>query len=375
MKSMRHYIDHMGNKSFDILPFNEVDIALLCELSYVDFKRLTPHDYEDTEPLKLSTAHRQWSLSIREEFTAPGEILRTPSYEILELIGETPRFRDLTVHAYREIISVEEEIQFSAMIYSDDKDHLLLVFRGTDFYSVGWKEDFKMSYLPIIPSQELAKEYLTEYFKQFQHPITIAGHSKGGNLAVYSAIACPRMYHHLILDVYNFDGPGFAPEVLGLESYEDMKAKVHTYLPQDSFVGMLLDRLETPAVVQSSRPGILGHFTFNWEIHQEHFIRTNLSTQAEKNNELMTVFLNNLSMEERMEFVDRIFSLISPEDHNLILGTAKYNAEKLRSMFKYMKTLSHEDVEILKKVIFTFRDQRKKYYRLPFPLFLFFGGE
>lgn len=371
MLLFKNYLNTMGKKSFDDLPFNEVDAAILCELSYIYFDDLLPQGHDAKEPLQLSEARRFWNRTAEEKLLAPGEILRSPAYELLELAGRSPRFREVTLRSYHEIINADQEIQFSAMIFANPREDFLLTFRGTDFYTIGWKEDFKMSYLPIIPSQALATEYLISYFKKYQRPITLAGHSKGGNLAVYSAITCPEKYQHLIRDVYNFDGPGFSHDMCELESYKRMVPKIHTYLPQDSFVGMLLERLEVPSIIQSSRAGILGHFPFYWEIHQDRFIRTSLSKQAEKNGELMKEFLDNLSLDERMEFVDQIFTLISPENQSLIFGTPRYNAGKLRSIIKYMRNLSPEDEENLKKVIFTFRDHRKKYHKLPFPLFLF----
>ncbi len=374
MLLFKNYLNTMGKKSFEALPFNEVDAAILCELSYIYFKDLLPRDRDPKEPLKLLEARNLWKQTAKEKLLAPGELLRSPAYELLEHAGITRRFRNVTLRSYREVIDKDLGIQFSAMIFSEVED-FLLTFRGTDFYSVGWKEDFKLSYLPIIPSQALARSYLMDYFDECRSPISIAGHSKGGNLAVYAAITCPEKYQSLIRDVYNFDGPGFSRELCQLESYKRMVPKIHTYLPQDSFVGMLLNRLEKPHIVESSRAGILGHFPFHWEVHQDRFIRTALSKQAEKNGELMKEFLNNLSLEERMEFVDQIFALISPEDQSFIFGTPRYNAEKLRGMFRVMRQLSKEDLEILKRVIFTFHDHRKKYHNLPFPLFLFINGD
>ena len=44
----------------------------------------------------------------------------------------------------------------------------------------------------------------------------MGGHSKGGNLAVYSAVFCGEAVQNQLMRVYNNDGPGFRTSLLGL---------------------------------------------------------------------------------------------------------------------------------------------------------------
>ena len=76
---------------------------------------------------------------------------------------------------------------------------ICIAFRGTDSTLVGWKEDFNMSFLPVIPSQHDALEYVEQISEHYKGRLYICGHSKGGNLAVYAS-AFAVSYTHL--DVY-----------------------------------------------------------------------------------------------------------------------------------------------------------------------------
>ena len=62
-------------------------------------------------------------------------------------------------------------------------------FRGTDDTIVGWKEDFNLSN-GIVPSHRKALEYLEFNGTYMQSMIRLGGHSKGGNLAMYTAMQC-----------------------------------------------------------------------------------------------------------------------------------------------------------------------------------------
>ena len=74
------------------------------------------------------------------------------------------------------------------MTYRLTLDTYLIVFRGTDDSIIGWKEDFHLTYMKEIPAQKHALRYLKNFFAR--HPkqkVILAGHSKGGNLAIYAA--------------------------------------------------------------------------------------------------------------------------------------------------------------------------------------------
>lgn len=85
------------------------------------------------------------------------------------------------------------------------------------------------------------------------------GHSKGGNLAVYAAAFCPAALQERIAAVYNNDGPGFDAEVIALPGYQRICARVQTFVPQSSIVGMLLEHEEAYTIIHSTGDGFGQH--------------------------------------------------------------------------------------------------------------------
>ena len=74
-------------------------------------------------------------------------------------MAKAPRYKDLLVSDYINIIDDEKEIQFAAMTIHAP-EFLYIAFRGTDNTIVGWREDFNFSYQRETPAQGQAVTYM-----------------------------------------------------------------------------------------------------------------------------------------------------------------------------------------------------------------------
>lgn len=109
-----------------------------------------------------------------------------------------------------------------------------------------------MSFSDLVPSQLDAVEYLENVAKDYDKKIRVGGHSKGGNLAVYAAAFCNEKIRNRIINVYNNDGPGFSEKVINSKEYKSILKKVHTYIPQTSIIGRLLNHEEETTILKST---------------------------------------------------------------------------------------------------------------------------
>lgn len=85
---------------------------------------------------------------------------------------------------------LKDEKQFSAITFLLDDGTIYIAYRGTDATFIGWKEDFNMAFITPIPSQEDGVNYLNAVASRVSGELKIGGHSKGGNIAVYSSMRC-----------------------------------------------------------------------------------------------------------------------------------------------------------------------------------------
>ena len=236
------YLRWRGDLTFAQDGFNEVDDLVLCIISYLNFRRFD--DLRTTDPAKaVALPDVAARLTEEDEQLGLSELDYIP---LMRLAAETARFREVRMFGFTHEWDETKEMQFDAVSYLLPDDTLLVSFMGTDTSLVGWKEDFNMSFLTAVPAQERATAYTVEMAAACpDRKLRIAGHSKGGNLAAWAAIHIPAdLQKQRLLAAYNNDGPGFSHDMVETEAYRRVADKLHTYIPESSIVGVLLEHAE-----------------------------------------------------------------------------------------------------------------------------------
>ena len=229
---------------------------------------MEPADF--SAPVFLPDAMRQYDAARPQE--TMGVLVPEQIPELGHKMAASRRFSDLTLCAYVSRTDEETQTQFSALTILLSDKTAYIAFRGTDDTIVGWKEDFNLAFLPVVPAQKMAAEYLSAAAAALpSHPLRVGGHSKGGNLAVYSAVFCGEAVQNQLMRVYNNDGPGFRTSLLGLPEHRRVADKITTILPESSVVGMLLEHEERYEVVRSTQSGLWQHDGFSWQVRGERF--------------------------------------------------------------------------------------------------------
>lgn len=169
-----------------------------------------------------------------------------------------------------------------------------------------------MSFRDIIPAQALALEYTLAFARTNPMPLHLAGHSKGGNLAVYAAAKSGELIQRRIVGVHNNDGPGFREAMMADPGYQAMVPRIYTYVPQSSVIGMMLAHEEPFQVVKSRQiGGLMQHDPYSWEIMGGDFIRMEQTTAESRIiDRTLKQWLLGMSNEERSAFVDTVFELL-----------------------------------------------------------------
>ena len=214
---------------------------------------------------------------------------------------------------YRNELLPEMESQFAAVTWLLPGGSALITYRGTDTTLTGWKEDFNMSFQTCVPAQEKALWYLEAFAKGHPTmPILVAGHSKGGNMAVYAAARCQPELQARLTAVHNHDGPGFQAAILREPGYREVLTRVRTFVPQSSVVGMLLEHEESYTVVRSRQLSLLQHDPYSWEVLGGDFI---CLEEVDENSRFLDgtikTWLGQTSLQERNDFVDAVFELLT----------------------------------------------------------------
>ena len=305
------YLDWRGDIPLRVIPFNEADELVLCRLAYLPFEKVLDGTFRQLTAVPLREAvHR-----VRERCGEKGDgrtLLDPRDAQLLEKLENSPRFAAIRLTGYVNRLDKQQEKQFSAVTALLPDRTVLIVFRGTDNTMVGWKEDFNMSFAEAVPAQLDAVGYLEAAAAKFRRAkLRVCGHSKGGNLAVYAAAFCRQPVQERILCVRNNDGPGFLDAVLQTEGYRNIVARTHTYLPQSSVFGMLLDHAESYSVVLSEGNLITQHDLYGWQLTRSGPVPVKqLSDRSVFLDAALKDWLSSMDVQQREQVVDSIFDIL-----------------------------------------------------------------
>lgn len=342
MANIFDYLTDVQYDSFYDLPLNELDILALTELTYLSFDNLL--DESDNRLLDVATrVPRDSNMLTNKE-----------RLQLLDQLSTHKRFKNSKLSNFVNDIDVELQKQFAAMTYRLNLDTYLIVFRGTDDSIIGWKEDFHMTYMNEIPAQKHALTYLEDFFKQ--HPkqkVLIAGHSKGGNLAVFAASQIQPELQEKISAIYTYDAPGLQAHLTETTGYQDIIPKIHRYVPQGSVIGMMLEVPDTPIVVRSlALGGIAQHNTFSWLTEGQHFVQLEaISSESLQIKDTLKEWVDSVPDEELELYFDLFFGTILESGISSINELSSKNAiEHVRQLVSQAHTLEPEQVEILKNL-------------------------
>jgi len=348
MASLSEYLVWRGDITFDEVPLNVVDALLLSQLSYLNFQGIIGTSESRTECTLAWAAKRFWELHTEEEYKECLAFAVRSAGVLLRDMAKTNRFGRLIIRNYVNRNDLNMEEQFVALEIVLNKRESFISFGGTDDTLIGWKEDFNMCFLSPIPAQTDAKAYLESVLFYGNKKVYVGGHSKGGNLAVYSAVKCKKEFRERILRVFNFDGPGFLRKFIESDRYREMKDRIDIWVPESSVVGMLLEHDEDYRVVMSSQNGFMQHDATSWEVQGAGFVEL----PAVKESSMrwaagVKEWLEELSPKEREQFVERIYEVLTVTDAKTLSDLNKERWKSITSMLHSLNGMDKKTKEIL----------------------------
>ena len=310
MGNLFDYLSWRGDLTFNQAPFGPVDALILSTLSYVRFDGLVSAGPDP--PVLLGRAAEDFlalPLSRRSRCRCETD------QNLLRALADAPRFARLELCCYSDRFVPKEETQFSALSVLLGDGSAYLAFRGTDGTLVGWKEDFNLSFLDVVPAQLEAAEYVQNLAGRFSGPLRLGGHSKGGNLAVAGAALSGMKVRDRIRSVWSFDGPGLSGYLLTRPGYQELLTRIRSFVPKSSVVGLLLAHEEPHTVVDSDQEGLFQHDPYSWQVQGPEFVCLEEVTPGSRLiDRTLKSWLAGLTSQQRETVVDTLYELLSSGD-------------------------------------------------------------
>ena len=351
MSNIHDYIRWRGDlpicKHF---PFNEIDNLIMARISYLIFDKIQLEPRESL--LSISKKMKEF---VNDDFLFNGD------KELITLLGQSRRYKHIKVSDYVKNNNNQIEQQFSAITIHISDDEIYVSYCGTDASFVGWKEDFNMAYMEIIPAQIEAKKYLEMIASKYSNTkIYVGGHSKGGNISIYASIFADASIQDRIVEVTNFDGPGFEQSIVDSIPNKEFIDKVVTFIPQGSIIGRLMEHRGEIHIVHSQARGIMQHDIYSWDVLKDIIVRDDkFSDHSELINDTVCEWLKNTTPDKRKIFIDSIFEILFSTSATSFNGFTKVFIQKLPTIVKTYSSLSDEDRKIMIEMV---KEFGKSYY-------------
>lgn len=342
MANLFDYIKKYGTKTFDEVPFNEVDNLILCSLSYVDIKKYMPK--KKFSEITLKEVGNLYFNKFKKRKYKNNIIALDKGIKTFRSIRNTKRFRNIKLYNY--VYKANKSKQFCAMTIKLKDDLTYVLYEGTDHLISGWEEDFKMSYMFPVPAQKDAIRYLNRTIRKSDYNIIVGGHSKGGNLALVASMYTHNYIRKRIRKIYNNDGPGLRNKQFLSEKYKNISYKLINIIPNYSIVGLLLmhDDLK---IVKSPRITILSHDLTTWEVKNTNLLETKLSAFSNKFDLYMKDFLKKHSDYELKKYVKALFDILRRLNIDNLEDIKAYKLKNMKKIVKEAQNLDSDTKEIL----------------------------
>lgn len=352
MANILDYLRWRGDIPLEQSPFNDVDNLILARLSYIKFDGIVP---ESLGPMGIELGEAIAILrnpAAGNPYGVHYDPLSDDDKALLALLAESERFKRMILTGYTNDFDPDAEKQFASLTILPGDATAYIAFRGTDNTIVGWKEDFNMSFTTPVPAQTEAVRHLTRIAPLLGLPLRVGGHSKGGNLAVYSASFCPEEVQKKIICVYNNDGPGLDTNTISKQGYQRVKDRIITFVPQSSIVGMMLEHEEDYMIVHSTQTGMAQHDPYSWEVLRCDFVTDGRLTDGSRFiDKTLKGWVAEVDAEKRKLFIDTLYEIISSTDAKTVRELSASWGENALTFARAYKNMDEETRNILREVV------------------------
>ncbi|MFS9029269.1 DUF2974 domain-containing protein [Streptococcus cristatus] len=348
------YLDQVAYDSIYDTPFNELDMLMLTEITYLPFDQIVSDQMSPDCTCRLFEAAE----NVPQDLSM---LVTKNRLKLLEKAASSTRFKNIKFMGYVNDIDPDVQKQFAAMIFKIKPDSYVLTFRGTDDSIIGWKEDFHMTYMDQVPAQKTAVNYLRKAMDALPGQFILTGHSKGGNLASYAASQIEPEYQERIQSIYSYDAPGLNHSIITSQGYQTISDKIKRYIPQGSIVGMMLETPKQAQIVKSTAIGGLAqHDTFTWQISGQTFVLLdNLNPESLQVDKTLKNWVDSISDDELKDFFDLFFGLILDAGISSINDLTKLeNFNKILAVFENANALTDQEREMLSRLAKLLVDMR-----------------
>lgn len=365
MDKLTDYIAWLGDVDFDARPLNEADALIMCVISYFD---LSPAMDPDGGTFYLKDCAQPGNSGKLGLKITGGDLGNS---DIFLAAAQSRRFGELVITRFVDQFDPDKDLQFSAVVLSWKDRFSFIAYRGTDDTLVGWKEDFMIAYTQT-QAQKMAVEYakaainfkpakskgrtpagiIGSKSNKKDRVWYIGGHSKGANLAMYTACMLSDRDLAKVERVFVLDGPGFAPEVVDTELLKRIDGKTTRIIPEYSVIGRLMEpQLSDTRIVQSAFDGFMQHSLASWGVYHGGLALSDMTEPKDRwINETLRTWIEGMPYETRRTFVNELFDALMSGGAQTVPELTSNGLAGMEAVLKSFTGFSDSTKEVLSQL-------------------------
>lgn len=342
MYTVIDYLNYYKDTTLKYVKLNQIDFLIFSCFSYFPIDSIN-------KPIKMKEFYKK---AKEVEDKKKGSITTSLAYQLLEIAVNSKRYQSLMITNFTNI--KDETTQFCAVTFKLGKN-TIISYKGTDNSLIGWIENIRATYLYPTNTQKKAIKYLEDNILLSNDNIYLTGHSKGGNLAIVSAMEVDLNLQKKIKHIYNFDGPGLNKEQYNSDNYKKIKSKLTNIIPSSSIIGTLFYN-DNYSIIMSNKIGFECHYPTSWCIFGQFFRGDSLKVLSSQLHEYTTTSLDNIDKKEIENTMEELFKTFKgnyTKNFSFDEETLKDIRLRLKNInpkvFKYINTLINSLVKVNKK--------------------------
>lgn len=347
MKNIVNYITDENITPFRDGKINEVESLIFSQMSYFDFG-----------DVDSDICVRDFKQVFDADILMDEVLNKKDNLVLLDAIVGSSDWSRVRLVDHHSIIDDFEQEQFSASTFCIDEGIYFIAFSGTDFSFAGWKEDFNLSFMDSIPSQNSAVEYTREMMEKFDGEFYLGGHSKGGNLATFVLFNIDDNYLDRIIRVDNFDGPGLN---IRDESIDNISSRIHflnKYLPEHSVFGRIYEiENRDSTIVKTNAHIIFDHDPHTWAVDGYGFsITDEMSKMSGFVYKTLKDFNANLDESIKKDVLEDLYEILlslEADDLGDIASNLRTNILAIHKSFKNQNPAEKEKLNMVRQALRT----------------------
>jgi len=337
---IRDYLEWRGDLTFAQSP--------LCIVDLVCFSQLVTSDM--AHPSKKSCTIKDlfaYYANSGKALRRLGVIVPFEINLLFKAMADSNRFGNLSVKNYIYEADKQKQTQFSAVTVDTPRERIIC-FSATDDTIVGWKENLNLAEGKPTYAQLQSVEYLQKMSKTVKK-VYVIGHSKGGNLALYSLANCDDATAENVHACYCFDGPGLDEKTFRTRRMSKRIGKMTAVMPQDSVIGRLFFHKEKVFVVKSDKTGLYQHDCFSWRVARDQLVeyKEGFTKESDAIESKIKSILESTDATQRASIFKSFFDYLYGEG-NFTLSELSLNRKHLVNWYKGM---SKEDKKVFNYVL------------------------